>query len=163
MISLDSKDNKVVIKGWQEKIDKSATEISKEFQDLGAGSILFTNVDVEGLLGGFYTDPVVDLVNSVDIPVISSGGIRSGLDAAKAIALGADAVGMALPALKGAYEGQEALVQMVERFNESLRIAMFLVGASNIEELKNSSLVIKGETKDWLEARGFDTKAYARR
>ena len=52
---------------------------------------------------------------------------------------------------------------MVERFNESLRIAMFLVGASNIEELKSSSLVIKGETKDWLEARGFDTKAYARR
>jgi isopentenyl-diphosphate delta-isomerase len=40
---------------------------------------------------------------------------------------------------------------------------MFLVGASNIEELKNSSLIIKGETKNWLEARGFDTKAYARR
>ena len=40
MISLDSKDSKVVIKGWQEKIDKSATEISKEFEDLGAGSIL---------------------------------------------------------------------------------------------------------------------------
>ena len=104
-----------------------------------------------------------ELVNSVDIPIISSGGIRSGLDAAKAIALGADAVGMALPALKGAYEGQDALVQMVERFNESLRIAMFLVGASNIEELKNSNLIIKGETKNWLEARGFDTKAYARR
>ena len=104
-----------------------------------------------------------EVVNSVGIPVISSGGIRSGLDAAKAIALGADAVGMALPALKGAYEGQKALVEMIERFNESLRIAMFLVGASNIEELKNSNLIIKGETKNWLEARGFDTKAYARR
>jgi isopentenyl-diphosphate delta-isomerase len=40
---------------------------------------------------------------------------------------------------------------------------MFLVGASNIEELKNSNLIIKGETKNWLETRGFDTKAYARR
>ena len=105
----------------------------------------------------------VEVVNSVDIPVVSSGGIRSGLDAAKAIALGADAVGMALPALKGAYEGQEALNQMVDRFNESLKIAMFLVGASNLDELKKSSLIIKGETKEWLEARGFDTKAYARR
>ena len=104
-----------------------------------------------------------EVVNSVNVPVISSGGIRTGLDAAKAIALGADAVGMALPALKGAYEGQVALSQMVERFNESLRIAMFLVGASNIEELKNSNLIIKGETKNWLESRGFDTKAYARR
>jgi phosphoribosylformimino-5-aminoimidazole carboxamide ribotide isomerase len=77
MISLDSKDNKVVIKGWQEKIDKSATEISKEFQDLGAGSILFTNVDVEGLLGGFYTDPVEKLKNSVDLPIVYSGGITT--------------------------------------------------------------------------------------
>ena len=51
----------------------------------------------------------------------------------------------------------------INRFNDSLRIAMFLVGASNIEELKNSNLIIKGETKNWLEARGFDTKAYARR
>ena len=104
-----------------------------------------------------------EVVNSVNVPVISSGGIRTGLDAAKAIALGADAVGMALPALKGAYEGQEALVKMIERFNESLRIAMFLVGASNIEELKDSNLIIKGENKNWLEARGFDTKEYARR
>ena len=105
----------------------------------------------------------VEVVNSVDIPVVSSGGIRSGLDAAKAIALGADAVGMALPALQSAYEGQDALNQMVDRFNESLRIAMFLLGVSNLEELKQSNLIIKGETKDWLEARGFDIKAYAKR
>lgn len=77
MISLDSKDSKVVIKGWQEKIDKSASEISREFEELGAGSILFTNVDVEGLLGGFYVDPVVELVNSVNIPVVYSGGVTS--------------------------------------------------------------------------------------
>lgn len=104
-----------------------------------------------------------EVVNSVNVPVISSGGIRSGLDAAKAIALGADAVGMALPALKGAYGGQEALNQMVDRFNDSLRLAMFLVGADNLEELKNSSLIIKGETREWLEARGIDVKKYARR
>ena len=104
-----------------------------------------------------------EVVNSVNVPVISSGGIRSGLDAAKAIALGADAVGMALPALKGAYGGQEALNQMVDRFNDSLRLAMFLVGADNLEELKNSSLIIKGETREWLEARGIDVKQYARR
>ena len=40
---------------------------------------------------------------------------------------------------------------------------MFLVGADNLEDLKNSSLVIKGETKNWLEARGIDVKQYARR
>ncbi|MDR0900287.1 MAG: 1-(5-phosphoribosyl)-5-[(5-phosphoribosylamino)methylideneamino]imidazole-4-carboxamide isomerase [Methanobrevibacter sp.] len=77
MVSLDSKDSKVVIKGWKEKIDKTATEISKEFQDLGAGSILFTNVDVEGLLEGFNSQPAIDLVNSVDIPIVYSGGITT--------------------------------------------------------------------------------------
>ena len=77
MISLDSKDNKVVIKGWQEKIDKSPVELSKEFKEYGAGSILFTNVDVEGLLGGFYTEPVEKLKKSVDLPIVYSGGITT--------------------------------------------------------------------------------------
>ena len=77
MISLDSKDNKVVIKGWQEKVDKSPVELSQEFKDHGAGSILFTNVDVEGLLGGFYTEPVEKLKKSVDLPIVYSGGITT--------------------------------------------------------------------------------------
>jgi phosphoribosylformimino-5-aminoimidazole carboxamide ribotide isomerase len=77
MISLDSKDNKVVIKGWQEKIDKSPAEISQDFKDHGAGSILFTNVDVEGLLGGVYTEPVEKLKESVDLPIVYSGGITT--------------------------------------------------------------------------------------
>ena len=74
---LYSKDDKVVIKGWQEKINKSPSEISQEFKDHGAGSILFTNVDVEGLLGGFYTEPVDKLKKSVDLPIVYSGGITS--------------------------------------------------------------------------------------
>ena len=77
MISLDSKDNKVVINGWKEKIDKNPSELSQEFKDYGAGSILFTNVDVEGLLGGFYTKPVENLKKSVDIPIVYSGGITT--------------------------------------------------------------------------------------
>ncbi len=140
----------------------------------GAGGTSWAAVetyrDEDRYLGELFWDwgiptavSTAEVVNSVSVPVISSGGIRSGLDAAKAIALGADAVGMALPALQGAYKGQEALVQLVDRFNESLKIAMFLVGAHNLEELKNSNLIIKGETREWLEARGFDTKKYAKR
>ena len=77
MISLDSKDELVVIKGWQEKIDKSPYELSKEFEEFGAGSVLFTNVDVEGLLGGFYIDPVLKLVKSTNIPIVYSGGVST--------------------------------------------------------------------------------------
>lgn len=140
----------------------------------GAGGTSWAAVetyrDEDRYLGELFWDwgiptavSTVEVVNSVSVPVISSGGIRSGLDAAKAIALGADAVGMALPALQGAYKGQDELIKLVDRFNESLKIAMFLVGAQNLEDLKNSNLIIKGESKDWLEARGFDTKKYAKR
>ena len=50
---------------------------SQEFKEHGAGSILFTNVDVEGLLGGFYTEPVEELKKSVDLPIVYSGGITT--------------------------------------------------------------------------------------
>ncbi len=73
-----------------------------------------------------------ELSNSLDIPIISSGGIRSGLDAAKAIALGADAVGMALPILKEAFVGHGEIIKFINIFNDSLKIAMFLVGAKKL-------------------------------
>ena len=103
-----------------------------------------------------------EVVNNVDIPVISSGGIRSALEAAKAIALGADSVGMALPFLKKSISHEE-LTQFIHKFNDSLRIAMFLVGANNIEELKQSKLVVRGKTREWLNERGINTKNYSRR
>ena len=103
-----------------------------------------------------------EVVDAVDVPVISSGGIRNGLEAAKAIALGADAVGMALPFLKNS-SSQDHLNKFIQRFNDSLRIAMFLVGANNIEELKQSKIVIRGKTREWLNERGINTKNYSRR
>jgi isopentenyl-diphosphate delta-isomerase len=104
----------------------------------------------------------VEVTNAVNVPVISSGGIRNGLEAAKAIALGADAVGMALPFLKNC-SSQKQLNELIDKFNDSLRIAMFLVGAKNIEELKQTDLVIRGKTREWLNERGINTKNYSRR
>ena len=104
----------------------------------------------------------VEVANACNVPVISSGGIRSGLEAAKAIALGADAVGMALPFLKNS-SSQDHLIDFINKFNDSLRIAMFLVGANNIEELKQAKVVIRGKTREWLTERGINTKNYSRR
>lgn len=109
MISLDSKDNKVVIKGWREKIDKSPVELSSEFKEYGAGSILFTNVDVEGLLGGFYTDPVVELKESVDIPIVYSGGITTIYDIKKLNESGVDGIVIGSALYKDKIDLTEAL------------------------------------------------------
>jgi isopentenyl-diphosphate Delta-isomerase len=140
----------------------------------GAGGTSWAAVETyraeDRYMGDLYWDwgiptaiSTVEVSQSVNIPVISSGGIRSGLDAAKAIALGADSVGIALPVLKEAYLGYKEVIKVIERFQESLKAAMFLVGASNLDELKNSNLVIRGKTREWLQERDFNTKKYARR
>ena len=124
----------------------------------------------DSYMGNLYWDwgiptavSTIEVCESVNIPVISSGGIRNGLEAAKMLALGAESVGMALPLLKDAYIGHEAVIKRIEQFKDSLKVAMFLVGASNIKELRKSNLVIRGKTREWLTERGYDTRKYAQR
>lgn len=69
------------------------------------------------------------------LTLIASGGVRSGLDMAKALALGANFVAMARPFLLAAQEGEEALVQLIEKCRQELRAALFLMGLSRVEEL----------------------------
>jgi isopentenyl-diphosphate Delta-isomerase len=151
-----------------EKVGVGAIDVA------GAGGTSWAAVETyraqDRSMGDLYWDwgiptaaSTVEVCQSVEIPVISSGGIRSGLDAAKAIALGADAVGIALPLLKEAYKGSKAVINQINKFNKELRVAMFLVGASNIAELRKSDLIIRGDTREWLNERGFETKKYARR
>ncbi len=92
--ALDSKDSKVVVKGWTEKTDKSAPEFAKIFEAHGAGGILFTNVDYEGLLKGFDTEPLIELLDAVNIPIIYSGGVTS-IDDIKKLSL-TDAYGVVI-------------------------------------------------------------------
>jgi isopentenyl-diphosphate Delta-isomerase len=68
-------------------------------------------------------------------PLIASGGVRSGLDAAKALALGADLVGLAGPFLRAADRGEETAAELARELVETLRVAMFCVGARRITEL----------------------------
>lgn len=77
MVALDAKDGIVVIKGWMEKTEYTPVEIGKILEEKGAGSILFTNVDVEGLLDGIDIKPVKKLVDELNIPIIASGGITT--------------------------------------------------------------------------------------
>ncbi len=76
-----------------------------------------------------------------EMTVIASGGIRTGIDVAKAIALGARAAGLATPFLTPATEGGAAVVTKLEEIIEELRIAMFCVAAQNLDSLRHTSLL----------------------
>jgi isopentenyl-diphosphate delta-isomerase len=75
------------------------------------------------------------------IPLIASGGLRHGLDAAKAIALGAQLTGFAHVVLAAAAEGEASVRQLLEGFAWQLRIAMFCAGAADLEQLRSRQLV----------------------
>lgn len=86
------------------------------------------------------------------IPVIATGGIRTGLDAAKALALGADLVGLARPMLSAALEGREPLRAFVAEFLHALRVVLFLTGAATVHDLRQRDRVVTGRTAEWLRA-----------
>lgn len=73
-----------------------------------------------------------------DVTLIGSGGVRSGVDVAKAIALGADMAGTAKPALASAIDerGAEAVIEGLEAFIKELRVAMFCSGCANLAALR---------------------------
>ena len=78
---------------------------------------------------------------STDIFLIASGGIKTGLDAAKAIALGADMASIGLPIFKLAAHGKEKVMNYLRQTVEELRLAMFLTGSGNLRELKKAGMV----------------------
>jgi len=102
---------------------------------------------------------VVSLVEVADTgsPVIASGGIRNGIDVAKALALKADLCGMALPFLKPALESDEALTLQVETIHHELAASMFLCGAARPSDLRKTRVYITGTTRQML---GERTGAY---
>jgi len=106
---------------------------------------------------------LVEVIQSVHLTVIASGGIRTGTDVAKALALGADLVSTALPVLRPATKNQEEVRKKIQFMIEEFRNAMFLVGAESIQKLREAPLVVVGKTAEWLRARGFHPELYARR
>lgn len=74
------------------------------------------------------------------LTVIASGGLRNGIDVAKALALGADLAGMAYPFLQAATESPERVVDKVQRIVLELKICMFCLGVKSVPELRHARL-----------------------
>ncbi|WP_135821656.1 1-(5-phosphoribosyl)-5-[(5-phosphoribosylamino)methylideneamino]imidazole-4-carboxamide isomerase [Halostella litorea] len=104
-VSLDAKDGEVVVSGWTEGTGLDPAAAAERYEELGAGAILFTDVDVEGRLEGVQTGPVERVVDAVDIPVVASGGVAT-LDDVRALR---DAGAAAVVVGSALYEGRFSL------------------------------------------------------
>ena len=110
MVALDSRSGKVTIEGWKTDTKRTPLELAREFERVGVGSLLFTNVDREGSMQGVGAREIEKIVWSVKVPVYVSGGVGS-LDDVRAVresgAIGL-VVGIAL------YERRFTLGQAIE-------------------------------------------------
>jgi isopentenyl-diphosphate delta-isomerase len=93
---------------------------------------------------GLPTAECVQTIRAIapEIPLIASGGVRNGLDAAKAIALGADLTGMAFPFLQAASESQAALYELLEVLRAELITVLFCTGSATLDALRTPGIMI---------------------
>lgn len=110
IVALDVKGGQIAVEGWKEESEKDVIKMTKKFEDMGVGGFLFTNVDVEGQMSGIDPEPIKELVDLVEIPVIAAGGVKSIQDVKKAKEAGAAAlvIGTAL------YEGNISLKEAMD-------------------------------------------------
>ncbi|MDP2267823.1 MAG: alpha-hydroxy-acid oxidizing protein, partial [Deltaproteobacteria bacterium] len=80
--------------------------------------------------------------------LIASGGIRNGIEMAKALAMGANLVSMALPFLRWASRSLEDILQGVNALKQQLQVAMWHTGSNNIKELQGKFYFIGGDNND---------------
>jgi len=161
----------VLVKETGAGISRSVAELLRDrgvkaFDVSGTGGTSFAAVehyraldqgaDREARVGKTFWDwgipsPVSVLeIAPLGLPVIASGGVRSGLDVARALALGAGAAGTAGGVLRAASTGFEETKTELETLVHELRVAMFLTGSKNLDELRSAPYVITGETGSWL-------------
>jgi isopentenyl-diphosphate delta-isomerase len=142
----------------------------------GAGGTSFAAVeyyranDAQRSLGDAFWDwgtptvvSLIETVQTVKVPVIASGGVRNGVDVAKALALGASLASLSQPVLQAAVKGAKDTVKVLSLLIEELRNVMFLVGAEKVGNLAKVPVVITGKTAEWLQKRGFNVEGYAKR
>jgi phosphoribosylformimino-5-aminoimidazole carboxamide ribotide isomerase len=110
MAAVDASSGRVVIRGWTTRTGKSVLEAAREFERMGVGSLLFTNVDVEGKMAGIVAGPIREVVRAVKIPVFAAGGAASIEDVR--VAREAGAAGLVIG--KALYEGKLTLRQAME-------------------------------------------------
>ena len=76
-VGIDARDGNVAIEGWSNQINLAVIDLARKFEDYGVSAIIYTDIDRDGALEGLNIDSTVALAESVNIPIIASGGVSS--------------------------------------------------------------------------------------
>lgn len=83
IVGIDAKDGRVAVHGWQDVTEVTAAVMARQMQDLGVARIIFTDISRDGTLAGPNLESLREVVGSVTIPVIASGGVSTSDDIVK--------------------------------------------------------------------------------
>ncbi len=99
--------------------------------------------------------PISLLLADVGLPLIATGGLRNGLDVARALALGGQAGGMASQMLRAANESAEAVVRALEEVVAEIKAVHLLTGCGSLAELAETRTIFTGPTREWAASLGL--------
>lgn len=83
LVGIDARDGMVSIEGWKKTSDKTAIELAKTVAKLPIAGIIYTDITRDGMLSGPNFDAMQEMANSVDVPVLASGGVSTAEDIAQ--------------------------------------------------------------------------------
>jgi phosphoribosylformimino-5-aminoimidazole carboxamide ribotide isomerase len=89
VLGLDARDGHVAVRGWIETSPLTALDVARRHENLPLAAIVYTDIATDGTLGGPNLPALRDMVNTVKLPVVASGGIATAADLAQVAALGA--------------------------------------------------------------------------
>jgi isopentenyl-diphosphate delta-isomerase len=92
---------------------------------------------------------IIEAKSTINIPIIASGGIRTGIDIAKCISLGASLVGTAQPLISPAVKSSREVVTKIDKMLQEFKTSMFATGSRTVGDLADSRHIITGKLLEW--------------
>ena len=107
IVGLDGLHGMVAINGWKEVTDISVKSLARLFEGDGIDGIVYTDIGKDGMMGGVNLDATKDLSNSINVPIIASGGVNNIEDIQQLLEAGAQSTGGITGVITGRaiYEG----------------------------------------------------------
>ncbi|MEW6408822.1 MAG: 1-(5-phosphoribosyl)-5-[(5-phosphoribosylamino)methylideneamino]imidazole-4-carboxamide isomerase [Nitrospirota bacterium] len=109
LVGIDARDGWVAIKGWSETTKKKATDLAREIESCGVAAIIYTDIKRDGMLSGPNIKAIREMAESVNIPVIASGGVSDINDIKRLMQLPIEGVVVGKAIYSGSLDLREAI------------------------------------------------------